>query len=228
MARLISRQKYIPGGFKMYDPHLRWTAPANASFQVICDQLRNARMANPGVTKANNLSTDANQIAEEVDAYNAAICERMGWTDFITGAGGAQVPFPQPQPPRPSPVQRVRNAAVGAKVLVEWIASGAEAVPVEQATARAEVCSKCPLNDASDFTKLFTVPVSAAIHEALNARREMKLETPYDGSLHVCSACLCPMKLKVHVPLAKFYPNMSEVTKVALHPSCWIRTEALK
>ena len=226
MARLISRQKYIPGGFKMYDPHLRWTAPANASFQVICDQLRNARMANPGVTKANNLTTDANQIADEVDFFNATICEQHGWTDYISGSGGAAVPFPQGQPRPLRPLQRVKNVAVGAKVLVEWIASGAEAVPIDQATARAAVCSACPLNDPSDLTKLFTVPVSAAIHEALNARREMKLETPYDGSLHVCSACLCPMKLKVHVPFAKFYPNMSDEVKNALDPLCWIRRES--
>jgi hypothetical protein len=225
MARLTSRQKFIPGGFKFYDPHLKWTAPANASFQVICDGLRNVRMANPGVTKANNLSTDANQIADEVDFFNASICERMGWNDYITGAqGGSAAPFPQP-PPRSLP-QRLQSVAAGAKTIVEWITSGAEAVPQEQANARASVCSGCPLNDASDFTKLFTVPVSAAIHEALNARRDMKLETPYDGSLHVCSACLCPMKLKVHVPFEKFYSKMSQETKDALHESCWIRSEA--
>ena len=78
MAKLTSRQKYIPNGFKFYDAVLKWSAPANASFQVICDQLRVARLANPGLAASKGLATDPAAIAEEVDSYNAAICQQMG------------------------------------------------------------------------------------------------------------------------------------------------------
>lgn len=229
MPRLKNRNKQVPNGMTFYDAVLRWTSQRGASFQVICDGLRTARMANPGVTAAKNLATDPNAIAEEVDNYIATHCERMGWTDFITGPGGAAVPFQQGQPrPVPNPISQLRNVAVGSEVLIEWIASGAEAVPQEQANGRAEVCAKCPLNKKGDWASLFTVPISNAIRKALGAKREMKLETPSDHELGVCTACDCPMALKVWVPYASFFPKMSQAAKDALNkenPICWIKTE---
>lgn len=225
MPRLNSRQKFIPGGFRFYDPHLRWTAPANASFQTIVDGLRVARMANPGVTKVNNLSTDPAIIAEEVDSFNATICEQHGWTDYYTsGAGGAAIPFLQ-VPPRPF-VQRARNLAVGTVVNVEWLASGAEAVPVEQANQRAETCAKCPLNDKEgDWLAKFAKSAQDGIRSQLNRKFEMKLETPFDEQLGSCRACDCPMALKVWIPLDKFLSKMLPAAKDALHESCWIKSE---
>jgi hypothetical protein len=228
MSRLKNRNKYIPNGFKFYDASLRWTSPPNASFQVICDGLRTARMANPGLSAARGLSTDPNVIAEEVDAFNSAICESHGWSDFITGSAGgaAQVPFPQPQH-RPA-LNVVRNAAVGSSILIEWISSGAEAVPQEQANRRAEICSRCPLNKKGDWTSWFTGPVSSAIKAALGKKNDFKLSTPFDEQLGVCEACSCPMSLKVFVPFDKFYPKMTQPAKDALDKNCWIKSEAAK
>lgn len=233
MSRLKNRNKQIPNGLTFYDSNLRWTPQRGASFQVICDGLRTARMANPGITAAKNLSTDPNAIAEEVDNFNAALCEQHGWTDFITGPGGAAVPFQQGQQQRPrtNPLNILRNAAVGAEVLVEWIANGGEAAPQEQANSRAAVCVKCPLNLKGDWASLFTVPISNAIRKALGAKREMKLETPSDHELGVCTACDCPMALKVWVPFASFFPKMSKTAKDALNkenPVCWILQEMTK
>ncbi len=234
MPRLLSRQKFIPNGFKFYDANLKWTAPANASFAVICDGLRNARLANPGITAAKGLNTDPNAIAEEVDFFNASICQQMGWTDFISGGSGgaASVPFTPPQlTPRPPYLRQLKNVVAGSEVIIEWIATGAEAVPSEQANSRAATCVKCPKNGRGGFETWFTVPVSNAIRAALNQRGEMKLETPYDGELGVCTACDCPMKLKVHVPFDKFFPKMSQASKDALNkenPTCWIISESEK
>lgn len=234
MARLKNRQKFIPNGFKFYDPNLRWTAPLNASFATICDGLRSARLANKGVTAAKQLATDINAIAEEVDFYNATLCEQHGWTDYITGsAGGAAAPAPfyQPpnqQPPSPSLMSRARSVAAGSEALVEWIASGAEAVPQEKANQRAAVCAKCPLNGKGGWEKWFTVPVSNAIRAALRHKGEFKLATPDDDKLGVCEACSCPMALKVWVPFEKFFPKMPQADKDALHKDCWIRSEISK
>lgn len=236
MARLKNRQKFIPNGFKFYDPNLKWTAPLNASFQTICDGLRSARLANPGLTAAKHLATDANAIAEEVDAYNAHICESHGWTDYInSGQGGAAVPFsqepPQQQhhhPPVASISQKVRSVAAGGEALVDWITSGAEAVPKEQAERRAATCAKCPLNGKGGWEKWFTVAVSNAIRAALRHKKEFNLSTPDDDKLGVCEACTCPMTLKVHVPFEKFYSKMPQADKDALHKDCWIRSESPK
>ena len=241
--RLTNRQKQIPNGYQFYDPVLKWRPLKWCSFDVICSGLRSARLANPGVTRANNLPTDPEAIANEVEAYNVAICQQMGYLDYITDApGGAPqaVPFPPPgfprdhrTPPvrRSATLQSARNVVAGSEVLVEWVASGAEAVPQEQANHRAETCARCPLNVAGDWTAIFTVPVSNAIRAALSAKGVMKLATPFDDRLGVCMACDCPMALKVWVPFEKFFGKMSQATKDALNrenPTCWILEEMPK
>lgn len=214
---------------KFYDPVLKWTSPSWASFSVICDGLRSARMANPGLTASKGLATDPNAIADEVDNFIAAHCQQMGWNDFITGSGGSSAPFPVAQhQPRPSLAQQGRNVAVGVETTLEWIASGAEAVPQEQSTSRAEVCTKCPLNTKGGWLSLFTVPAQKAIQAALNRKTEFKLTTPFDDQLGCCEACSCPMQLKVHVPFEKFFPKMTQPAKDGLDPNCWIVAESKK
>lgn len=228
MARLQNRNRQIPNGLKFYDANLRWSPPNNASFSVICDGLRSARLANPGITRAKGLATGINQIEDEVDSYNAAICQQMGWTDFITGsAGGLQVPFPQGQSHPPSSLaSRLSNVAAGSSVIVEWISSGSEAVPQEQSDHRAEVCSKCPMNKKGDWSALFTIPAANAIRSAIKNKGEFGLSTPYDDQLGICEACDCCLVLKTHVPFHKFYPKMSQAAKDALDVNCWIRAES--
>jgi hypothetical protein len=113
----------------------------------------------------------------------------------------------------------------GSEALVEWITSGAEAVPQAQAERRAGRCVVCPLNGRGDWSRWFTVPVSNAIRAALRHRSEFKLQTSFDAQLGVCEACSCPNGLKVWVPKEKFYPHMTEESKAALDPNCWIREE---
>jgi hypothetical protein len=110
-------------------------------------------------------------------------------------------------------------------VLVEWLASGAEAVPQEKANARAAVCAKCPMNEKGDLLRFFTKPVSEAIRHALSLRSEWKLETPDDFRLGVCTACDCPMRLKVHIPIERIREKLKPEIKSRLHPDCWIPKE---
>lgn len=116
-------------------------------------------------------------------------------------------------------------------MLVEWLASGAEAVPQEQATGRGQVCAGCSLNEPGDLSNFFTRAASEAIRKALNTRREWKLETALDKKLGVCGACLCPLKLKVHLPidriLAKILPESLDYIR-ANAPGCWLLKETPK
>jgi hypothetical protein len=233
MARLKNRNMQIPYGLKFYDANLKWTSRENMSFTGICQGVLNARLANPGVTKAKGLSTDMRAIENEVDQFNAAICEQHGWTEYITsGAGGAaSVPFSNPvrRPPSRGVISRLKNLAAGSSVIVEWLESGAEAVPQEQANQRAGICVQCPKNGTGGWEKYFTEPASNAIRAVVNRKREMKLQTPLDDKLGVCEACDCPMVLKIWLPLAKFLPKMSETAKGDLskeNPKCWILVEA--
>jgi hypothetical protein len=244
MPRLKNRNKQIPNGFVYYCPYHKWKPLPWSSFEVVCAGLRSVRKANPGITKANNLSTDPAVIAEQVDAYNVAHCQAMGWYDYITDApGGAPpaAPFPPGHPLHAHQqkqiglqtrlAQKLGNVAGGANTLVEWLADGAEAVPQEQANKRAAVCAICPKNLVREWAALFTVPAANAIRATLGLKREMKLETPSDHLLGTCTACDCVNSLKVWLPFEKFYLKMSQAAKDDLNkenPTCWIIQETPK
>ena len=125
-----------------------------------------------------------------------------------------------------SAVGAVSKVAAGVTALVSWIKSGAEAVPQEVANKHAEICASCPLNDRGDWTRLFTVPAQNAIRAAMSQRREWKLSTPSDDKLAVCSACNCPIPLKVWMPLQAITSKMPQESFNALHEACWIRQSA--
>ena len=226
---LKTRQRPIPGGFVFHDAVLSWSAPKWASFEVICQGVRTARLSNPALTKAYKLSTDPAVIAQEVDLYNAQAAWAAGNTDFVTGATGgapAGVPFYPSQKNYPD---QSRNAlaglAEGAETLIRWISDGAEAVPIEQANARSKVCSECPLNKKGDWTRFFSVPVASGIRRALQIRGDLKLETDDDDKLGVCQSCRCVLKLKVHLPLKNIVNNMENEDAAKLPKNCWINME---
>jgi len=214
--QLLNRQKQIPYGYFWYEPRTKWRS-SPGSFDNVVQQIIAHRQANPWLQKA----TDTPTVANELDAFAAQICNANGWTDFITGGDP-----PNPQLPPRNLASRLVNVAGGASaVLVEWLASGAEAVPLEVSDKRAAICAKCPVNEVGDWLRFFTVPVSEAIRAALNSRREMKLQTPYDDRLGVCTACDCPIKLKVHMPIERIRSKLKEDQKAHLHPDCWIPKE---
>lgn len=241
---LANRNSQIPNGLKWYCPVLKYTALPNASFRQICEGYAQAVRGNMILAKQRGLPTTMTEIENAVDAYNTKICQQNGWTKFYTEAGVPNVPFRRSQPPMPRPqqplpqpkrtmFQSAKNIAVGARTIVEWIASGAEAVPQEQANKRASVCAVCPQNSLNapstankPLSHWFTVPVAAAISAAMATRDEWHLQTPDDIRLGVCLACECPLKLKLFVPFDKFYDKMTAESKAELHPDCWINTEA--
>jgi hypothetical protein len=227
--RLKNRNKPIPGGMTWRDPGTGYQAPPFSSFSLQVQGVLQARIASPTFTKRYHLSTDQSVIEQEVDSGLATIAAENGWTDYYVtsaqdrAAGGGPAPFPV----RPRSLKReVAGLAAGGSILVKWIKSGAEAVPQAVSDNRASVCAECPLNDKGDWTRFFTVPVSGAIRRELERRKEFKLSTPYDDKLQICAACICPLKLKVHLPFEFFWPEMDDETKVELWEGCWIRKEA--
>lgn len=225
---LVNRASQIPNGLKFYCPVLKWQSPNGASFRVICEGYAQAVRANIAMAKQKGLPITMTEIENAIDAYNTAICVQNGWTRFVQSGAApvAQNPFSAGRLPLPNLSRSVAASVAGGEVLVEWIASGAEAVPAEQANKRAEICVVCPLNEKGDFSRWFTKPVSEAIRTTLNLRRRMNFSTPSDDKLNICAACLCPLRLKVHLPLAKFFDKMTPESKDALDSKCWILSEA--
>lgn len=223
MPRLKNRQISRPGGgLSFYQPETKWSPRANSSFQGIVEALIAHRRGNPYLTQQHGWSTDRAAVEDEVDAFNAAICEQMGWTDYIMAAGGqpAQAPFARLQ--SPPILHHVKNVVAGSETLVDWIKSGAEAVDPTLAEKRAITCATCPKNESGDLLRWFTKPAAAAIKAAVESRKGMNLSTTMDDKLGVCSACGCELHLKVHLPLERIKTGMSAETMAALDERCWI------
>lgn len=232
MARLKNRQRQIPFGLKFYQPETRFNANNAHSFNALVDQVVAMRKANPALVVKHGWSTDWNTVADEVDAFNAAICERMGWTDFITQPGAGVAPTPKLK--ALSPLAEKQLSAVagkakkvwqGVKTINDWIESGESGVAIELAQHRADICVVCPLNGKGGLEEWFVKPAAAAIKLQFDKLSQRKLSTTVDDRLNVCTACLCPLKLKVHAPLEFISPHMGDDTRRSLDPKCWILAE---
>lgn len=234
MPRLKNRQLSIPGGLSFYLPEIKWRSRPNSSFDTIARELFRAIQSNPAQAAKNQWPTDIRGVEEWVDLYNATVCAKMGWVKYIQEEGMGSVPKAT-APHQQATLASLRNAAVlakelvaGAKTLMEWDESGEPPVTPEKALARAQVCCQCPLNDPSSLTSWFTVPAAELIQRRVERFQARKLTTPRDEYLHLCTACHCPLKLKVHIPIDWITKRLSNEQKERLKAgrNCWIIAEA--
>lgn len=175
-------------------------------------------------------------MTDRVDEFNAQMCIQLGQMQFVLPVGGQADPPPFLGHPSQNPQDPSRLAAVagsvkkiwaGIRTLNEWVDIGAPAVPAEQSAARAGTCAQCPKNTPGDFSSWFTKPAAEGIRRLLERVQGKNLTTPHDAQLNVCDVCLCPMKLKVHVPLEIIKSGTSDELAGELKrvPNCWIIRE---
>ena len=224
MARLKSREKFPPGGFKWYQPETNWRAPQFASFETVVSAVISHRLGNKYLAQKHHWATDYASVTEEVDAYNARLCEAQGWTDYIQGDGPHQAPVANPKLSPLSLAKSVRHVVVGAKTVVDMM--GPEG-PVDQdmANRRAAVCAPCPKNGKGGLLEYFTVKGAEAVRETIGFFHGLKLRTPTDEELGICQACGCPMLTKVWARLSHILAHMPQEDYNDLVPQCWIRSE---
>lgn len=117
---------------------------------------------------------------------------------------------------------KIRALAAGAAILAEWIGDGASPVPATEANRRADICAACPKNERGNLENWFTVFASETIRKQIASAQDLKLTTQSDAKLGVCTACLCPLKLKVHVPLENIKNHLPDRIRTALDPRCWV------
>lgn len=232
MLRLKDRNRSIPNGYVFYLPEAKWSAPKNfPSFTVVCNALEQVIKANSYLAARHKWPTDRNGIEDWVDMYNATVCARMGWDDYIVSDTGGSAPKASPLHQQQT-LQSLRSAAAlakelvaGARSLMEWEDSGEPPVGQDLSTHRAIVCSGCPLNEKGDYTRWFTVPAAELIKRRVEKAQKRGLSTARDELLHVCTACHCPLKLKVHIPLGWIVKRLTPEQKARLDPKCWIPAE---
>src|SRR6185436_3818978 len=112
MIRLRDRNRQIPNGMRFHVPEIpKWKPPQYASLDVIARAVINLRNGNPFLKEKNGWSTNYEDVANEVDLYNAKICQAMGWKDYIITDEAVEPPKGGPLPS----ARNVRGVAAGAK-----------------------------------------------------------------------------------------------------------------
>lgn len=230
MPRLADRKVLPPGGLRYYCPHTNWTPTPHLPFDATVNQIVEHRRKNAHLTARHGWSLDPKQVAVELDSFNTKVCLEMNWRQYITS--GEPPEAPQIRPPggftpgqMMSYLSPVKKLAAGAALLMDWDESGRPPVDPSLAEQRASVCATCPKNSTDEISAWFTVPVSSAIKARLGRLHAMKLSTSHDDKLNVCSACLCPLRLKVWTPIDIIKSRLKPEMLNELDQRCWIPLE---
>lgn len=81
--RMRSRDAFPPKGWKFTQPETAWHEPKHASFNALVTALIRHRRGNPHLIEKHNWATDFEQVAMEVEEFNAVRCRNNGWFEFI-------------------------------------------------------------------------------------------------------------------------------------------------
>jgi hypothetical protein len=195
--------------------------PKAYTFDRTVQEIIKHRLGNPAMIVKHKLSVDTVTVGNELENYTRL---RLGQPQI-----GEGVPKQNPQQPLPpvvvGAVEGLKRTAYGAAPLIEWLSSGGQAVATELSSKRAGICAGCPRNEPPDWSKFFTVKASEMIGAEIQRRNDLKLSTPFDDKLGLCTACLCPMKLKVHTPLEIILKHLRPEIRAELDPRCWILSQ---
>lgn len=241
MVRLANRLNAPPNGFWVTVPQADYNAQF-WDFESAVGALWALMQKNPGLSQRfPQLPKTRAQCEEFVDAQNALRVSLIrGAQTYITEGGPAiPVPFPTAKSTGnffrhvvagagrvpPQWFKKLGQIKTGAITIGDWLGHGGVPVAETLSGKRAEVCATCPKNQQGDPDGFFTKGASEILRRQLAERDQMKLSTPQDEKLGVCSACGCPLKLKVHCPLEFIKRHMPAAQTAELDPECWVRKE---
>ncbi len=217
-----------------------WQPQSWMSFEQAVQALIAHRKANAWIVKQNNLPTEYNAVANQVDEYNAARClAHPGWEHFVGSA----------EPPKtwsPSAFQirqrgnvvgagAVRRTAAGVKLVADWVGSGLRPIDKITAEKRGGVCVTCPNNTNPNWIQKIDAALASEIKTLIEIKNDLKLSTIHDKNLLTCSLCDCYLPLKVWAPIEHIWNNspqtvkddLSKVTTSDGH-RCWVIEEGEK
>lgn len=235
MARLLSRSKHPPFGFSLLLPELGMKFPTKGSFNEICIAFSRLIRANPGpAAKAGWPNPDDHDaIADWVDGHNASRLTALGYTSFVdNSAYGVDVFYDaayQEAQKKTSLASVAGRVSAGAALWLELFGPEGRTVDQSLATSRAATCLVCPKNDTTtSLFNIFVAAVARALGGLFEIMKDKELSTPHDAKLGVCSACLCPNRAKVHVPIERVLTHTDEPTMAKFNkenPLCWVLSE---
>jgi hypothetical protein len=215
--KTIDRHTFPPGGWQFRQPQSGWSAPAPTSntFDQTVVAIIKHRTKNPAMVAKNKLSTDFNEVANELETFNRL---RLG-IPLETAPSFFQTSSSQLQSRVVAAAVHVKRAAQGTAVVLDWLTSGGQPVSQELAEQRGKICVACPKNVVGEW---YTTAPAELIRSTLSARSDLKLQTSNDEKLQSCDVCKCLMRLKVWTPL-EFIVNKTRPEIMEEFPShCWI------
>jgi len=115
-----------------------------------------------------------------------------------------------------------KNIKVGMATLVDWFGKGASPVDKQVAEMRASVCVRCPMNQAGSWTDRWGEYADTVLGVFWWLKTK-GCESTQDENLHICTACDCPMRVKIWVPREMIDDHLPESTKAKLWSECWMR-----
>ena len=220
MDQTFSRTQFPPGGWQFHQPQTGWSAPLPkaSTFDQTVRQIISHRMNNPAVCIKHKLSRDPVVVGNELEKFTRLRCG---------------IPLPTPPPPSMmlpampnSPVDSIENIkrmAFGSAVLMDWAESAEPAVDQAEASRRAEICARCPLNDIGRYEEWLTMPFTQMLKRRITRVEAMKLHTPADSKLGLCKEIFAPCSLLAHEPAGFVTKKMDKNPSVNVDGSCWLR-----
>lgn len=230
--RLKNRQHAVPRGFRFIWAATGWNAQKlmpHRSFNDVVMALQSNVKGNPHQAAQSGMPADYDSLALRVEEQTVKELMHEGFTDFVQ----QDAILPKWMPPQPLADRQAAPSVVGASAktiagvatYLDWLGDGGKPVPAPQAEARGSVCVRCPFNAKGDWKTKFTEMAAAGITKVFGMMNDLELKTSHDEKLGVCDVCLCALKSKVWAPLPHILKHMSEKTKAALWPQCWITNE---
>ncbi len=117
---------------------------------------------------------------------------------------------------------QVAHIKDGAKTLSDWLGEGGSVVDNETAQRRTNVCLGCDLNQEGSE---IVASVAAAIKKTIELKNGLGLRTNGVQKLKTCQLCLCPLKLKVHIPIGNVRRGLTPKEFESAPAHCWMVTE---
>lgn len=221
--RLKSRNHSPIGGFIVDVPEISNDSKVFWDFKTAGNALWDLLQANPGIrNRFKHLPQTRSACDGYIDSRNA---QRM-----LTIRGGQEYVAQDTPPPKSQPA--VNRVAQGSARLAAGISTiqemfGPEGPTTrEQAIQRSEVCVKCPMNETGkNWTDWFTGPASMIIRKWLSITKDLDMVVPLDSKLQFCTACSCPLGVKIFARKKHIIDHMPAEARAKLPSWCWIVTE---
>lgn len=119
-------------------------------------------------------------------------------------------------------LEKVSHIAGGAKTITEWLGEGGATVDQETAQRRTNTCLQCELNQPG--SEVFDA-VAAAIKKTVELKNDLGLTTDGIKKLETCQLCLCPLRLKIFVPISNVKRSLTPKEFELAPAHCWMVTE---